>query len=266
MSDPVYGKYTDLKIERKDGGILLITMNRPRQLNAMTYKMHSELARIWVDVDEDPKVKVAVITGAERAFSAGNDLNNPDPDAEKVREIMREAVQIARNMVECSKPIISAINGVAVGGGTQVALMADISIAAEDAKIIDGHTTVGVTAGDHGALIWPLLCGMAKAKYYLFNCEPLLGKEAERIGVVTKAVPKDQVLPVAMQIAGQLSQMSQIGIRGTKRAINGWLRMAMPILEHSAALEMADFFHPDLLEARASFREKRPARFPSAAE
>ncbi len=264
MADDVFDKYEELLIERKGNGVLLITLNRPEKLNAMTYKMHSELARIWNDVDEDPGTKIAVVTGAGRAFSAGNDLNNPDPDADMVREIMSDALKIARGMIDCSKPIISAINGVAVGGGAQIGIMADLSVAAEDAKIIDGHTIVGVTAGDHGALMWPLLCGMAKAKYFLFNLEPLTGLEAERIGVVTKAVPKDEVLSTALEWANRMADMSQIGLRGTKQALNGWLRMAMPILEHSAALEMADFFHPDVHEARAAFREKRQPRFPSA--
>lgn len=264
MPGDVYDKFKSLLIEPKGNGVTLITMNRPEKLNAMTYEMHSELARIWDAVEEDAATKVAVITGAGRAFSAGNDLNNPDPDADMVREIMTDALMIVRGMIDCSKPIVSAINGVAVGGGTQVGILADLSVAAEDARIIDGHTTVGVTAGDHGALIWPLLCGLSKAKYYLFDLETLTGAEAERLGIVTKAVPREEVLPTALEWADRLASMSQVGIRGTKAAINGWLRMAMPILEHSAALEMADFFHPDVHEARAAFREKREPRFPSA--
>ena len=264
MPEDVYDKFRSLLIEPKGNGVTLITMNRPEKLNAMTYEMHSELARIWDAVEEDAATKVAVITGAGRAFSAGNDLNNPDPDADMVREIMTDALMIVRGMIDCSKPIVSAINGVAVGGGTQVGILADLSVAAEDARIIDGHTTVGVTAGDHGALIWPLLCGLSKAKYYLFDLETLTGAEAERLGIVTKAVPREEVLPTALEWADRLASMSQVGIRGTKAAINGWLRMAMPILEHSAALEMADFFHPDVHEARAAFREKREPRFPSA--
>src|SRR5437867_1644088 len=236
----------ELLIERTDDGVVLITLNRPHALNAMTYGMHSELGRIWDDLDRDPRVKVAVVTGAGRAFCAGNDLTNTDPDYNMVRDIMTDAIRIVRSMIECEKPIISAINGVAVGAGLAVALVADISIAAEDARLIDGHTRVGVAAGDHACLIWPLLCGLAKAKYYLMNLEPLTGAEAERIGLVTKSVPAPEVLPTAMDIARRLSAMSQPAIRGTKRALNGWLRQAMPIFEHSAALEMVDFFGPDV--------------------
>ena len=260
----VFGKYKELKIERKAGGVLLITLDRPEVLNAMTYGMHGELARIWDDIDRDPATRVAVITGAGRAFCAGNDLNNPEPDFDGVREIMRDAIAIVRGMIECDKPIILAINGVAVGAGLAVAVLADVSIAAEDARLIDGHANVGVTAGDHACVIWPLLCGMANAKYYLWNLEPLTGRVAKELGIVTKALPADQVLDEALRIAGELARMSQPAVRGTKRAINGWLRQAMPIFEHSAALEMVDFFGPDVHAARAAFRAKQPVKFPSA--
>lgn len=260
----VYDKYENLTIERKEGGIVLITLDRPEVLNSMTYAMHADLARIWDDVNRDPETRVAVITGSGKAFCAGNDLNNPDPDFDGVREIMRDAISIVRGMIECDKPIISAINGAAVGAGLAVALMADISIAAEDAKLIDGHTKVGVVAGDHACVIWPLLCGMAKAKYYLWNIEPLTGSKADELGIVTKSLPADQVLDEAMKLAGQISEMAQPAVQGTKRAINGWLRQAMPIYEHSAALEMVDFFGPDIDAARKAFRAKQAVKFPSA--
>ena len=263
MSDP-YAHYKELLIEKKDNGVLLITLNRPDVLNAMTYAMHAELGRIWDDIARDPDTKVAVITGAGRAFCSGNDLNNPEPDLPMVREIMDDAMRIVRGMIECDKPVISAINGAAVGAGLAVAVLADISVCAEDAKLIDGHTTVGTVAGDHGCLLWPMLCGLAKAKFYMFNMEPLTGAEAERIGIVTKAVPTEDVLPTAMEYAGRMADMAQHAIRGTKRAMNGWLRQAMPIFEHSVALEMVDFVDADVYEGRAAFREKRKPAYPSA--
>jgi enoyl-CoA hydratase len=264
MNPAPYESYKELKIERPEPGVLLVTLNRPEKLNAMTYTMHGELARLWHDVDYDKETRAVVVTGAGRAFCSGNDLKNPDPDFDGVREIMQDAVRIVRGMVECDKPIISAINGVAVGAGLAVAIMADISIAAEDAKLIDGHSKVGVAAGDHSALVWPLLCGISRAKYYLWHLEPLTGREADRIGLVTKALPLDKVLPEAMRIAKELTEASQYSIRGTKRAINGWLRQAMPIFEHSAALEMVDFFGEDVHAARKAFREKQSVKFPSA--
>ncbi len=260
----VYERYKELKIERRERGVVFVQLNRPEKLNAMTYTMHAELAQLWHDAAEDKATRVIVVTGAGRAFCSGNDLNNPDPDYDGVREIMRDAVSIVRGMIECDKPIISAINGVAVGAGLAVALMADISIAAEDAKLIDGHSKVGVAAGDHACVIWPLLCGMAKAKYFLWNLEPLTGKKADELGIVTMALPREEVLPKALSLAAELAEMSQPGVRGTKRALNGWLRQAMPIFEHSAALEMFDFLGPDVHASRDAFRAKREVKYPSA--
>jgi enoyl-CoA hydratase len=259
-----YEDYETLLFERPSDGVLVISMNRPEVLNAMTYRMHAELARVWRDVADDDETRVAVITGAGRGFSAGNDLKQPDLDGPGLRRLFREGQQIVYDMVGLEKPIISAINGAAVGAGLAVALCADISVAADDAKLIDGHTKVGMVAGDHAAMMWPLLTSMAKAKYYLLTCETLLGAEAERIGLVTFSVPRDDVLPRALAIAEQLARGSQEAIRWTKRALGHWQLQAGPIYELSAALENLQFFSADAHEARAAFREGRPVDFPSA--
>ena len=167
MSDPATAEPANLLCEKAAAGVLLITLNRPQVLNAMTYDMLSRLARFWDEADRDADIKVVVITGAGRAFCTGNDLNNPDPDAEMARRITDDAGRVVRGLVECSKPVISAINGVAVGAGVMLALVADISIAAEDARIVDGLVNVGVTSGDHAPLIWPLLCSMPQSKFNL---------------------------------------------------------------------------------------------------
>jgi enoyl-CoA hydratase len=168
------------------------------------------------------------------------------------------------NMVNCAKPIVSAINGVAVGAGTVVGLLADISVCARDARIGDGHVRLGVAAGDHAAIIWPLLVGMAKARYYLMTGEMVTGQEAERIGLVSKALPRDEVLDEALRIADGLAAGAQTAIRWTKRALNNWLRTAGPIFDQSAAYEMLGFLGPDVVEGAAALREKRPPAFPSA--
>jgi enoyl-CoA hydratase len=159
--------------------------------------------------------------------------------------------------------VISAINGVAVGAGLVVALLADISVCAEDARLGDGHVKLGVAAGDHAAIVWPLLAGMAKARYYLLTGEMLTGVEAERIGMVTKALPRDQVLDEALRIADTLATGSQTAIRWTKRALNNWLKTAGPIFDQSAAYEMLGFLGPDIVEGVAALREKRTPVFPS---
>ncbi len=168
-------------------------------------------------------------------------------------------------MINLDKPVVSAINGVAVGAGLAVALMADISIASENARITDGHIRLGVAAGDHAALIWPLLCGMAKAKYYLLTGDFLDGKEAERIGLVSMVVPPEKLMSTAMEVAQKLATGPQPAIRWTKRALNQWLRMAgHTAFDYSLALEMMGFFGDDIKEGLQSLREKRAPEFPSA--
>jgi len=202
--------------------------------------------------------------GVATAFERGqSDLEAQvlAPDFEHRARVWREARDIVYNMINCSKIVISAINGPAVGGGLAVALLADISIAAKDARLIDGHTRLGVAAGDHAAIIWPLLCGMAKAKYYLLLCEAVSGEEAERIGLVSLAVEDDQLLPKAYDIADRLALGSQTAIRWTKYALNNWLRQAGPTFDASLALEFMGFAGPDVREGVASLRERRAPRF-----
>ena len=262
-----FGDYEQLALTRRGNGVLLITMNRPEKYNAADEGMHTELARIWKDVAADPQTRVAVITGAGKAFSAGGDLAMVERMAgnyEQVSHMLTEASDLVYNMINCDKPIVSAINGAAVGAGAVVALLADVAIAAEDAKIGDGHVKLGVAAGDHAAIIWPLLIGMAKARYYLLTGEMLSGAEAERIGLVAKALPREQVLDEALRIADGLAAGAQQAIRLSKRALNNWLRSAGPTFDQSAAYEMLTFLGPDVVEGLTALREKRAPRFPSA--
>ena len=177
-----YSAYQHLIIEKHDG-IALITMNRPEVYNATNGRLHYELGRIWMDIGDDTEVRVAVITGAGNAFSAGGDLELIEGflgDAAAIGSTMKEASDIVYNIMNLEKPVISAINGIAVGAGLAVALMADISIASEKARFTDGHIRLGVGAGDHSIIIWPLLCGMARAKRYLLTADFLDAQEAEQ--------------------------------------------------------------------------------------
>ena len=262
-----YRDYRHLLFERKPHGVLLITINRPEVYNATNARLHWELTQIWLTVDADPETRVAVVTGAGRAFSAGGDLELVEEMAGNMAAVsrtMREAADLVYNIVNCEKLVVSAINGVAVGAGLVVALLADVSIIAETARLTDGHTRLGVVAGDHAAIIWPLLCGMAKAKYYLLTAEFLDGKEAERIGLVSLCAPPGEVLPKALQVAEQLARGSQPAIRWTKRALNNWLRQAGPVFDQSLALEMLTFMGEDVREGVRALRDKRPPVFPSA--
>jgi enoyl-CoA hydratase len=262
-----YSRYERLLFERHDPGVLLITLNRPDKYNATDETMHTEIAKVWADVGADPDTRVAVVTGAGRAFSAGGDLDMLERLAgsyERVATMLSEVTQMIHGMADCEKPIVSAINGAAVGAGLAVALMADISVCAEDARLGDGHARLGVAAGDHAAIVWPILVGMAKARYYLLTGEMITGAEADRIGLVSMAVPREEVLTRAMEIAGQLAAGPQTAIRWTKRALNQWVRQAGAIFEQSTAMEMLTFLGPDVVEGIAALRDRRPPRFPTA--
>ena len=262
-----YADYRHLLFEKKGNGVVLITINRPERLNATNARLHWELTQVWLTIDADPEARVALITGAGKAFSAGGDLELVEEmagNAEAAERTMREASDLVYNLINLEKPVVSAINGAAVGAGLVVALLADVSIIAETARLTDGHTRLGVVAGDHAALIWPLLCGMAKARYYLLTSDFLDGKEAERIGLVSLCAPREEVMTRAWEVADKLAAGSRNAVRWTKRALNNWLRQAGPIFDQSLALEMLSFMGPDVREGARAIREKRPPRFPSA--
>ncbi len=262
-----YSAFRDIVFEHREHGILWMTLSRPSKLNVADAGLHQAFGDIWPVIDRDPTVRVAVITGEGRAFSAGGDLDrvkNAHGNFDAVVAILEETRDIVYNMLRCSKPIISAVNGVAVGAGVVVALLSDISIMAENARLADGHTRMGWAAGDHSAIIWPLLCGMAKAKYYLITSDFIDGREAERIGLVSLCVPDDQLQGKAMEVATRIATGPRHAIKFTKRVLNQWLLQAGPIFDHSLALEMMGFFDKDLLAGIEGLQNKRPARFPSA--
>jgi enoyl-CoA hydratase len=256
--------YQRLRLERLDGAVLAITLDDPERLNATDAQMHAELSRVFREVDHDTSIGAVVVTGAGRAFSAGGDLAwiaEQVGDYARTMSVMREAGDIVRTMIDCDTPIVSAINGVAVGAGLAVALMADVSIIGEDVRLTDGHLRLGVAAGDHAVAIWPLLCGMAKAKYYLLTSDFLDGREAERIGLVSKAVPAQDVWPTALDVAQRLAAGPRDATRLTKRALNHWLRQSLPAFEASLAYEMLNFLGPDAAEGLDALRSKRAPRF-----
>ena len=259
-----YDEYHHLTFARREHGVLLITLNRPEKYNAVDEAMHGELARVWKDVSADPATRVAVVTGAGKAFSAGGDLEMIERIAgrhDRVEAMLSEMSDLVYNLINCEKPVVSAINGVAVGAGLAVALLADISICAEDALLGDGHTRLGVAAGDHAAIIWPLLAGFAKARYYLLLCETLSGEEAERIGLVSRATEPELVDEEALAIARKLAAGSASALAGTKRALNGWLQAAWPAFEASLAAEFMGFAGADAREGMAAIKEKRAPLF-----
>ena len=262
-----YADCQHLRFSRPRPAVLLITIDRPDVLNAADERLHRELSEIWPVVDSDDTVAVSVITGAGRAFSAGGDLamvERMTTDHAVVIEQWRDAKAVVEVMLSSVKPIVSAINGIAVGAGLAVALLADVSIMARSARLSDGHARLGVAAGDHAAILWPLLCGMAKAKYYLMTGDFVDGPEAERIGLVTRCLPDEEVVDEALAVAVRLAEGSRTAVQWTKRVLNQWMVTNAPVFGESLALEMLGFLGPDAVEGLAAVRERRPPDFPSA--
>ena len=235
------GKYARLNPTLDENGVLELVLNEPAKLNAVDGELHKALADVWRVIDADPRVRAVLLRAEGRAFSAGGDLDH--------------------NIVNCAKPTVSAINGVAVGAGLALAVLTDISIAGKSALLLDGHTRIGVAAGDHGVLSWPILCGLARARYYLLLCDRLDGQTAADIGLVAQCVEDDQLLERARSVATRLATGSPTAIRWTKHTLNHWLRMAGPAFEASLAAEFLGFSGPDALEGITAVKERREPNF-----
>jgi enoyl-CoA hydratase/carnithine racemase len=256
--------YEGLRIENGPDGITLVTIVGRGPMNSVDNEIHRALNSIWKDLDDDPRVSVVVITGEGNVFSAGGDLTEWGDslgDPIEAMHTFKLTVELVANLVEFSKPVISAINGAAVGVALALALLADISIVSEHARLGDGHSRIGLPAGDHAAIVWPLLCGMTQSKYYLLTGDLIDGREAARIGLVTRCVADGEVLAEAMSIAGRLASSPKSVLFSTKRALNQWLREANSWFEFSAVSEALGMFGPEAREGLASFMEKRRPRF-----
>ncbi|MEO7690290.1 MAG: enoyl-CoA hydratase/isomerase family protein [Sphingomonas sp.] len=261
---PYLKNYEKLFFDFPADRVLRITMGDPEKLTTVCGQTHLELVNIWKDIDDDEEISAVILTGGKKAFSAGGDFSIVErsmTDYHFRNQIWKETRNLVYNIVNCNKPIISAMRGPAVGAGLVCGLLADISIASKNARLIDGHTRLGVAAGDHSVIIWPLLCGMAKAKYYLLTCDVISGEEAERIGLISLTCDDDQLDDKALEVAVRLSKGAPSAIRWTKSSLNNWLRMMGPSFDASLAYEMLGLTGPEVLEGVASHREKRPPVF-----
>lgn len=250
--------------EAEDSGIAELVFGPEGAMPATDHRAHAELGTIWQRLAAEPGVRVILVRSVGKGFCAGGtpEVVQEMLDSEAARmRVMREGRAIVQGMIDCDLPIVSAINGAAVGAGAAVALLADISVAGHKAKIIDGHTKIGVAAGDHAAVVWPLLCGMAKAKFHLLLCNSIDGIEAERIGLVSLTVPDDELQARARAVARQLAAGSPSALAFTKRSLNHWLRAAWPAFEHSLALEILGFAGADAREGFAAINQRRAPLF-----
>jgi Enoyl-CoA hydratase (EC 4.2.1.17) len=265
-----YSSYTQLKVEKQEG-IAIVTLNRPEVLNVVNAKMHTELVSIFGDLNQDNEVRAVVLTGAGRAFSAGGDMEwfkeigagGTESTIRHVKEAtMKEAKGIVNNLLDLEAPIIAAINGYTLGLGATIALLCDVIIASDKAKFGDPHVKVGLVAGDGGAVIWPLLVGVAKAKELLMTGDSIDAREAERLGLVNKVVPEAELMPAAMGLAKRLADGPTLAIQWTKMAINKVVRERVNlILDTSLGWEQSTFVSEDHREAVKAFLEKRKPKF-----
>ncbi len=264
--------YETIQIE-KDGGVAILTLNRPERLNAVNGAMHSELTTIWLDLQADPDVRAAVLTGAGRAFCAGGDFGGGGDFAsggaggvhvpsKTGMSMMQEARRIVDNMLDCEKPIVAAVNGAAAGLGATIALLCDVVIASRNARIGDPHVKMGITAGDGGAVIWPLLIGVNKAKQMLMTGDLWTADEAFQMGLLNKVVDEGKALEEGLAFARRLAAGAPFAVQSSKVSVNKFIKMVSNlVLPLSLALEETSMTKSDHREAVKAFQEKREANF-----
>ena len=256
--------YRCLRFSRQ-GRVLTVALNRPEQRNAVNARLHTELARVFLDLQQDPDSDVIVLTGEGAAFCAGGDIDwmqshVDDPSA--FERMAREGKDIVFTQLDLEKPLICKLNGHATGLGASLALLSDIIVAAAEAKIGDPHVSVGLVAGDGGALIWPQVVGYAKARKYLFTGELMTAQEAERIGLVTDVVARAELDAHVDALAQRIAVGATLAIRYTKITTNLPLKALFHAhFDAGLAYECLSNRSADHAEAVRAFREKRKPEF-----
>lgn len=261
-------RYQTLLIDQA-GKVATVTLNRPERLNAVNDVLHRELEDLFGALNDDDSINAVILTGAGRAFCAGGDMKAVADQPATPADAYRAPVTFSRgprrliiNLLEVEAPIIVALNGDAIGLGATLALLGDVIVASEAARIGDTHVRMGLVAGDGGAVIWPLLVGVHRAKEYLMTGDLIPAPEAERIGLVNHVVAPDQVLPKARELAERLANGPTWAIRWTKAAVNKLIRERVNlILDTSLAYEALTTGTDDMREAGQAFLEKRPPKF-----
>lgn len=245
-------------------GVLQITL-RGEKRNTMGPELHRALARVWRDLEGVEGARAVLLWGEGGDFSAGGSfalIEEMRASPEALMRVYQEARELVLGPLDFPRPVVAAVEGVAVGAGLALALAADIAVVGKGARLLDGHLRLGVAAGDHAVLLWPLLVGMAKAKYHLFLNEPLTGEEAERLGLVALAVEDGKVYEKALEVAERLARGPKEALAHTKRALHHWYRTFLPHFELSLALEFLGFSGRELEEGLRALKEKRPPNFP----
>jgi enoyl-CoA hydratase len=260
-----YDSYGSISVEVSDR-IATVVMNRPEFLNAADAQLHTELSTIFADLQRDSEVDVVILTGAGRAFSAGGDLDwmqdaIDDPSSFEQQTAI-EAKQIVFSLLDLHKPIIAKVNGDAVGLGATLALFCDVIFASEDARIGDPHVSVGLVAGDGGAVIWPQLIGYARAKEYLLTGDLISSRRAAEIGLINHAVPPESLDKAVSAFAQRLCNGATKAIAWSKVVANiGLKQIAHAVMDASISYETLSNVTADHAEAVAAFRSRREPNF-----
>jgi enoyl-CoA hydratase len=236
----------------RDGPVRILTMNRPDELNSFDGRLHGAMRRVWDLLVDDDEADAVVLTGAGRAFSAGGHL--PDfirnqTDLAARRKDIREAERLANAMIACELPIVAAIQGPAVGLGCSLAVMSDLSVISEDTYLSDPHVSIGLVAGDGGAVTWPLMMSLMKAKEFILLGDRVPAAKAEQLGLVNRVVPADQVMSTAMELAQRLAAQPRLALRDSKRAMNQYLKQAATMILPFALAAEAESFGTDEVAA-----------------
>lgn len=265
----MYDGFRTLRFER-DGPVLTVIISNPGARNSVNGVLHEELSLAFAQIAQDRGARVIVLTGdpAGRAFCAGGDFNwltEVQGSPAKLDRVMQDGMAIIRNMLATPQPVIGMINGPAVGLGATLALNCDITYMDEAARIADPHVSVGVVAGDGGAVIWPLLIGPNRAKEFLMTGDPLTGREAAAIGLVNHALPAAELKSATYGMAHRLAEGPRLAIEWTKRSVNLAInQLANTVLTASLALEGITFCSPDHREALRALLAKEKPRFGQA--
>ena len=247
-----------------DGPVRVVTLSRPEQLNAVNDELHRGLAEVFPQLDADAGARVAVVTGAGRAFSAGGDFDLLDrmaKDRALRRSVLAEGRSIVLNMIRCRVPVVAAVNGPAVGLGCSVVALSDVVYMAESAYLADPHVTVGLVAADGGPITWPLHTSLLLAKEYAFTGDRITAARAAAIGLANHVVPDGDVLAAALETAHKIAALPQQAVEATKRVLNTHLeRAALATLDFAFASENESFDTPELLATVERFRARASAR------
>ena len=249
----------------RDGDVLVVTIDHPGSgINAVDHDLHADLTALFPRLQSERDARAVLLTGRGGAFSAGGDFTwfPTLQDPETLRALHLDAKAMIWDLLDVHLPVVTAVNGHAMGLGASVALLSDVVFVAESARIGDPHVSVGLVAGDGGTIAWPLALGPMLAKRFLLTGDPVAADEAVRLGLAYRAVPDDELHAESLAFAHRLAAGAPLAIQGTKAAVNAWIKTtAGPSFDLAMAHEMTTFRSDDHPEALAALAEKRPPHF-----